>query len=200
MKISMENRCSKSPVHDESPIKETAEGTVSKHPEASKSSDSGLASIEDVKIPTSNQDTFVASSNQVDVHGYQGDVNSSGCPLISNTCQESSTITEQSSLCPVEVTTSSGTCNSLIPGDRNLDDKSSDASGLKEMDVDDRSSEDDKGMETEINMKESSSCKYSKKKEMCATYSKLDRSLVLTSHLLYIWFLMEKVWKAKNIF
>eukprot|EP00268_Persea_americana_P021483 TRINITY_DN21436_c0_g1_i1.p1 TRINITY_DN21436_c0_g1~~TRINITY_DN21436_c0_g1_i1.p1 ORF type:complete len:1041 (-),score=249.30 TRINITY_DN21436_c0_g1_i1:146-3268(-) len=176
MKISMENGCSKSPVHDESPIKETAEGTVSKHPEASKSSgDSGLASIEDVKIPTSNQYTFVASSNQVDVNGYQGDVNSSGCPLISNTCQQSSTITEQSSLCPVEVTTSSGTCSSLIPGDRNLDDKSSDASGLKERDVDDRSYEDNKGMETEMNMKESSSCKYSKKKEMCATYSKLDQ-------------------------
>lgn len=163
MKISVENGCSKSPVCDESPIKETAEGTVSNHSEATKSSDdSQMENIKDVKPPTTYQDT-----SQADVNGCQGDKNSLSCSLMPNTCQESSTITKQCSVSPVEVTTSGGTCSSLIPGDRNIDDKPSDVSELKDRkNVDDRSPEANKGMEIEMNMKDSNPC---------TTYSKPDQ-------------------------
>lgn len=164
IKVVMKDGCSKSPLHDTSPVKESAEGSVLEHSKATTTSDvSKFEIIKDIKIPTSNQDTIVTTLNQAEVNGQQGDVNSFGS-LMSNACAESSTITEQSSLCHVEGTTSVGTCNSLIVGDRNLDCKSSDASELKDMDIDDRSSEDNKTKEIEMSMR----------KEGSATYSKLD--------------------------
>ncbi|KAJ8631585.1 hypothetical protein MRB53_024908 [Persea americana] len=124
MKVIAEDRCAKSPMHDAFPIKEAVEGSLSEHSEATrKDDDSQSEIIKDVKITTSNQDASPTSSKQEDVNGHQGGVNSSSCSPISNTRRESSGITEHSSLCPVEATTSVGTCSSLVPGDQNLGDK-----------------------------------------------------------------------------
>lgn len=172
MKIIVKDGCAKSPIDDAFPIKEAAEGIVSEHSQATqKDDDSQSKIIEDSKITTSNRDTSPTSSKQEDLHGHQSDANSSGCSLISNTCQESSGITEHSSLCPVEVTTSVGTCSSLVPGDQNLGDKSSEVSLLKDTNVDDRSSDDNDDVVIEMAMTESGE---HSKKEMCSTYSKLD--------------------------
>ncbi|RWR85970.1 Transcription factor IIS [Cinnamomum micranthum f. kanehirae] len=203
MKVIAEDRCAKSPMHDAFPIKEAVEGSLSEHSEATRKDDNSQSEIfKDVKITTSNQDASPTSSKQEDVNGHQGGVNSSSCSPISNTRRESSGITEHSSLCHVEVTTSVGTCSSLVPGDQNLGDKthsslclvevttsvgtcsslvpgdqnlgdkSSDVSLLKDGNVDDRSSDDNNGMVIEMAMKESS--KHSKK-EMCSTHSKFDQ-------------------------
>nr|XP_010941305.1 uncharacterized protein LOC105059630 [Elaeis guineensis]XP_019711000.1 uncharacterized protein LOC105059630 [Elaeis guineensis]XP_019711001.1 uncharacterized protein LOC105059630 [Elaeis guineensis]XP_029124434.1 uncharacterized protein LOC105059630 [Elaeis guineensis] len=88
-----------------------------------------------------NQTLPATSSASADANAALGDVNSSGSSLISNSCQENLSATEESSVCPAAGLASSGTCSSLFvkEGDdqRNVSvyRDASASEGVKEMEV-----------------------------------------------------------------
>ncbi|XP_077231309.1 uncharacterized protein LOC143864280 [Tasmannia lanceolata] len=166
--------------HDKDPksadIKETTEGGLdispskascdeANHVESSGSevqhlntrgSDVSQLEINDVKSSTPIQDVPLATSNQADANGIGG---SSLCSsLVSNTAQESLPVNEEASQClGGEGTTSKGTHGSLIARDRNVDNRLSDVSKLKDVTMETNE------IETEMDMNEGSLCKHGEK-------------------------------------
>ncbi|XP_008808394.1 uncharacterized protein LOC103720464 [Phoenix dactylifera] len=88
-----------------------------------------------------NQTVPATSSTSADANVTLGDANSSGSSLVSNSCQETLSATEESSVCPAAGLPSSGTCSSQFArggGDQPNVSVSKDASaaaGVKEMEV-----------------------------------------------------------------
>ncbi|XP_077220877.1 uncharacterized protein LOC143854681 [Tasmannia lanceolata] len=129
-------------------VKVTLEGGHDVSPSQESSSVSQLE-FKDVKYATPIQDVGLATSNQANVNGIVGDGNSLCSSLVSNTSQESLSFTEEASQCPGgEGMTSTGTHGPLIPSERNVDNRSSGVSELKDAD------NETKEIQTEMNINE----------------------------------------------
>ncbi|KAG1359422.1 hypothetical protein COCNU_08G008680 [Cocos nucifera] len=128
---------------DEGSCKVESVGNESHHSNVTRCSDilQKPDSISREKTCFPNQILPASSSASADANAALGDVNSSGSSLISNSCQENLSATEESSVCPAAGLASSGTCSSQFVkegDDQPIVSVYKDASareGVKEMEV-----------------------------------------------------------------
>ncbi|XP_008808622.1 uncharacterized protein LOC103720610 [Phoenix dactylifera] len=128
---------------DEGNCKVESVGNESHHSNVTRCSDilQKPDSISSEKTCIPDQTPPATSSASADANAALGDVNSSGSSLISNSCQENISATEESSVCPAAGLASSGTCSSqFVKGGDDQPNVSvyKDASasdGVKEMEV-----------------------------------------------------------------
>ncbi|XP_077246074.1 uncharacterized protein LOC143885927 [Tasmannia lanceolata] len=153
---------------DLSPSKTNCDGTS--HVESARGSVVSQIEVKDVKKSSPTQDVPPATSNPADVNGIPEDLSSLCSSLVSNTSQESSSVTEKALRCPEgEGITSTGTHGSPSPSNRNVDDRLSDVSKLKD------ATNETKEIETEMGMNKNSLCKFSKNENCIVSPTGLEK-------------------------
>ncbi|XP_010935092.1 uncharacterized protein [Elaeis guineensis] len=163
---------------DDGSCKVESGGTESHQSDVTRCSDSLQKpdSIISERTCVQNQTETATSSTSADANVTLGDANSSGSSLISNSCQETLSVTEESSVCPAAGLPSSGTCSSQFA--RGEDDQpnvsvskdASDADCVKEMKVNTVEENLSESAQIEIcNVPPSSSLSASASEEIAAT-------------------------------